>query len=88
MVKYKDAKEGDFKIVDIYPEKTRNLPILFCQNDINYECFETRLSTSHSEQEQVLNNREAYIGAYVHISFGERSGIKRVPFHIKKVTLN
>lgn len=88
MVKYKDAKEGDFKIIDIYPEKTRNLPIIFCQNDINDECFETRLSTSHSEQELVLNNREAYIGAYVHISYGERSGIKRVPFHIKKVTIN
>lgn len=88
MVKYKDAKEGNFKIIDIYPEKTRNLPIIFCQNDINDECFETRLSTSHSEQELVLNNREAYIGAYVHISYGERSGIKRVPFHIKKVTIN
>lgn len=88
MVKYKDAKEGDFKIIDIYPEKTRNLPILLCQNDINDECFETRLSTSHNEQELVLNNREAYIGAYVHINYGERSGIKRAPFHCKKVTLN
>lgn len=88
MVKYKDAKEGDFKIIDIYPEKTRNLPILFCQNDINDECFETRLSTSHSEQELVLNNREAYIGSYVHINYGERSGIKRAPFHITQVTIN
>ena len=87
MVKYKDAKEGDFKIIDIYPEKTRNLPILLCQNDINDECFETRLSTSHSEQELVLNNSKAYIGSYVHISFGERSGIKRAPFHITNVEL-
>lgn len=88
MVKYKDAKEGDFKIIDIYPEKTRNLPIILCQNDINTEWFETRLSTSHSEQELVLKHREAYIGAYVHITYGERSGIKRVPFHCKKVTIN
>lgn len=88
MIKYKDAKEGDFKIIDIYPEKTRNLPILLCQNDINDECFETRLSTSHSEQELVLNNREAYIGSYVHINYGERSGIKRAPFHITQVTIN
>lgn len=88
MVKYKDAKEGNFKIIDIYPEKTRNLPILLCQNDINDECFETRLSTSHSEQELVLNNREAYIGSYVHINYGERSGIKRAPFHITQVTIN
>lgn len=88
MIKYKDAKEGDFKIIDIYPEKTRNLPILLCQNDINDECFETRLSTNHSEQELVLNNREAYIGSYVHINYGERSGIKRAPFHITQVTIN
>lgn len=87
MVKYKDVKEGNFKIIDIYPEKTRNLPIILCQNDINDECFETRLSISHAEQELVLNNKSFYLGNYVHIKFGERSGIKRVPFHIKTVEL-
>ena len=35
-------------------EKKRDLPILLCKNDINDEKFETRLSTSHIVQQEVL----------------------------------
>ena len=28
-----------FKVVDIYPEKSRYLPIILCRNDINDELF-------------------------------------------------
>lgn len=88
MEKFKDAAEGDFIILDIYKEKKRNLPILLCKNDINNEKFETRLSTSHIVQQEVLFDSQSYIGRTVHIEYGERSGIARVPFHIKTVVIN
>ena len=87
MEKFKTATEGDFKIIDIYKEDKRNLPILLCQNDINDATFETRLSASFEVQETVLNMKNQFIGRFVHLEFGERSGIKKVPFHIKEVKL-
>lgn len=88
MEKFKDAAEGDFIILDIYKEKKRDLPILLCKNDINNEKFETRLSTNHIVQQEVLFNSQSYIGRTVHIEYGERSGVSRVPFHIKTVVIN
>lgn len=88
MEKFKDAAEGDFIIIDIYKEKKRDLPILLCKNDINDEKFETRLSTSHIVQQEVLFDSQSYIGRTVHIEYGERSGVSRVPFHIKTVVIN
>ena len=88
MEKFKDAAEGDFIILDIYKEKKRDLPILLCKNDINNEKFETRLSTSHIVQQEVLFDSQFYIGRTVHIEYGERSGVARVPLHIKTVVIN
>lgn len=88
MEKFKDAAEGDFIILDIYKEQKRNLPIILCKNDINDEKFETRLSAPHSMQEYVLFHYRAFIGRTVHIEYGERSGVARVPFHIKTVVIN
>lgn len=88
MEKFKDATEGDFIILDIYKEKKRDLPILLCKNDINNEKFETRLSVSHIVQREVLFDSQSYIGRTVHIEYGERSGVARVPFHIKTVVIN
>lgn len=88
MEKFKDAAEGDFIILDIYKEKKRDLPILLCKNDINNEKFETRLSTSHIVQQEVLFDSQSYIGRTVHIEYGERSGVARVPLHIKTVVIN
>lgn len=88
MEKFKDAYEGDFIIIDIYKEKKRNLPILLCKNDINDEKFETRLSISHIVQQEILFDSQSYIGRTVHIEYGERSGVSRVPFHIKTVVIN
>ena len=87
MEKFKTATEGDFMIVDIYKEDKRNLPILLCQNDVNDAKFETRLSEPFDVQESVLNHKHSFIGDYVHLNFGERSGIKKVPFHIKDCKL-
>lgn len=88
MEKFKDAAEGDFIILDIYKEKKRDLPILLCKNDINNEKFETRLSVSHIVQQEVLFDSQSYIGRTVHIEYGERSGVARVPLHIKTVVIN
>lgn len=88
MEKFKDTAEGDFIILDIYKEKKRDLPILLCKNDINNEKFETRLSVSHIVQQEVLFDSQSYIGRTVHIEYGERSGVARVPFHIKTVVIN
>lgn len=88
MEKFKDAAEGDFIIIDIYKEKKRNLPILLCKNDINDEKFETRLSYTHTTQENILFNSANFIGRTIHIEYGERSGVARVPFHIKTVVIN
>ena len=85
MEKFKTATEGDFMVVGIYKEEKRNLPILLCQNDVNDAKFETRLSETFEYQEAVLNHKNSFIGDYVHINFGERSGVNKVPFHIKEV---
>lgn len=87
MEKFKSKTDGKFLIVDIQSEQKRNLPIITCRNDINDETFETRFSYSHAQQEEILRNKKDYIGKYVFITFGERSGIAQVPFHIKEVYL-
>lgn len=87
MEKFKAKTDGKFEIIDIQPERKRNLPIITCRNDINDSTFETRFSLPHNEQEYILNHKEDYIGKFVFISYGERSGVERVPFHIKEVSL-
>lgn len=87
MEKFKAKTDGKFEIVDIQPERKRNLPIITCRNDINDSTFETRFSMPHDKQEYILNHKENYIGKFVFISYGERSGVEKVPFHIKEVSL-
>lgn len=87
MEKFKAKTDGKFEIVDIQPERKRNLPIIICRNDINDSTFETRFSMPHDKQEYILNHKEDYIGKFVFISYGERSGVEKVPFHIKEVSL-
>lgn len=87
MEKFKTKTDGKFEIIDIQPERKRNLPIITCRNDINDSTFETRFSMPHDNQEYILNHKEDYIGKFVFISYGERSGVEKVPFHIKEVSL-
>lgn len=87
MEKFKTKTDGKFEIIDIQPERKRNLPIITCRNDINDSTFETRFSMPHNKQEYILNHKEDYIGKFVFISYGERSGVEKVPFHIKEVSL-
>lgn len=87
MIKYKRATDGKFVIVDIVPEgyKRPDIPLLICKNDINDKVFEVHLSSSLDFQRQVLKNKHNYIGKTVFITYGERSGVHNLPFHVKQV---
>ena len=88
MIKFKDVMEGSFKIIDIYPEGiSRNIPLFLCKNDINDETFEVHINGTLKEQERYLLFRDKFIDKTLHITFGERSGVYRVPFHVKTVRL-
>ena len=87
MVKYKKTDDGIFEVIDIKPEgvKRADIPLLVCKNDINDELFEVHLSASLKEQREVLINKEKYLHKKIYISYGERSGINQVPFHVREV---
>ena len=87
MEKFKDVTDGIFEIIAIDKEQKRNLPIFTCRNDINEATFECSINGTHNYQETILNNKEQFIGKRLSISFGERSGVNRVPFQLKKVKL-
>lgn len=87
MEKFKSATDGKFLIVDIYKEPKRELPIILCQNDVNTAKFETRLSATHEYQQMILRDKHLYIGKYLFVEFGERSGVEKVPMHIKKTQI-
>lgn len=87
MIKYKKTTDGIFEILDIYPEgnKRQDIPLFKCKNDINDETFECHINGTFDYQQVILEYRDRYIGRKLYISYGERSGISQVPFHIKEV---
>lgn len=88
MIKFKNIMEGSFKIIDIYPEGvSRNIPLFLCKNDINNETFEVHINGALKDQEKYLYSKDKFIGKTLYITFGERSGASRVPFHVKTVRL-
>lgn len=89
MFKFKRATDGKFKIIDIYPEgkKRNNIPLFLLKNDINDAEFEVHINGSFDYQAQFLTNKKLYIGKYMYLTFGERSGVNAVPFHVKEVKI-
>lgn len=89
MIKYKKSTDGKFKIVDIKPEgiKRPDIPLFVCKNDINDSEFEVHISDTLDNQRMYLKNKEQYIGKFLFVEYGERSGISQVPFHVKEVRL-
>ena len=84
MIKFKRSTDGKFKIKDIYPEPIRrNIPIFLLINDINGATFEVHVGGSVDYQENILKNKEKYIGKTMYVEYGERSGVNQVPFHVK-----
>lgn len=87
MIKYKRTTDGVFEIIDIYPEGTKrsDIPLLLCRNDVNNNTFEVHVNGTFEYQNEVLIHRDKYIGRKLFITFGERSGVDKVPFHVKEV---
>lgn len=85
MIKFKRSTDGKFKIIDIYPEgnKRQNVPLFLCKNDINEETFECHIGGSIEYQQSILKDKDKFIGRYMFVEYGERSGVKELPFHIK-----
>ena len=87
MIKYKSVNDGVFTIVDIYPEDKRDIPLIKVKNDINDTTFEVHINGTFDYQKSILGNRDKYINKKLFITFGERSGVNQVPFHVKEVKL-
>lgn len=90
MLKFKKKLDGLFTIIDIVPEgrKRANLGKFVLKNDINEETFECTYNAPHSVQEEILINKEKYIGKNVLVEYRERAGVKQVPFHAKAIKIN
>lgn len=91
MIKYKDTTDGIFEIIDIKPEgiARQHIPLFVLHNDINDACFEVHINGSQDYQSSFLKDdvKSKTIGKKMYVSFGERSGINKVPFHVKVVKL-
>lgn len=89
MMKFKRKEDGLFTILDIVPEgiKRANLGKFVLKNDINDETFECTYNAPHSSQEEILINKDKYIGCKALVEYRERSGVSQVPFHAKCVKL-
>lgn len=89
MIKFKRREDGKFLILDIIPEgdKRANLPKFICKNDITDGTFECNILGTFAQQEQYLINKDKYIGKYIKVEYGERSGVKSVPFHHKGINI-
>lgn len=89
MLKFKKKLDGLFTIIDIVPEgrKRTNLGKFILKNDINDATFECTFNAPHSTQEEILINKDKYIGSKVFVEYRERSGITQVPFHAKGIRI-
>ena len=89
MLKFKKKEDGLFTIIDIIPEgiKRANLGKFVLKNDINDELFECSYNATHEKQEEILINRNTYIGKKALVEYRERSGIKQCPFHARAISI-
>ena len=86
MIKYKRSTDGKFLIVDIKPEgiKRPDIPLFVLKNDINDSLFEVHVGGKFDYQKFILRNKNLYIGKFMFVEYGERSGVEQVPFHVKE----
>ena len=89
MLKFKKKLDGLFTIIDIIPEgrKRANLGKFVLKNDINEETFECSYNATHEKQEEILINKNNYIGKNALVEYRERSGIKQCPFHARVISI-
>ena len=89
MIKFKKATDGKFEIIDIKPEgiKRPDIPLFICRNDINDAEFECHVGGTLDYQRDCLKRKDELIGKYMHVEYGERSGVNKLPFHIKRTNI-
>lgn len=89
MLKFKKKLDGLFTIIDIVPEGTKraNLGKFILKNDINDETFDCTFNAPHAQQEEILINKNKYIGNKAFVEYRERSGITQCPFHAKVIRI-
>lgn len=89
MLKFKKKLDGLFTIIDIVPEgiKRSNLGKFILKNDINNETFDCSYNATYSQQEEILINKNNYIGKKCLVEYRERSGIKQCPFHARAISI-
>lgn len=89
MLKFKKKEDGLFEIINIIPEghKRANLGKFVLRNDINDELFECSYNATHEKQEEILINKNNYIGKKALVEYRERSGIKQCPFHARVINI-
>ena len=80
LLKYKDFKDISCKIIEVMPsEKRPKQGIFICEHSGNF--FGCGMKFSHAEREEILINKENYIGKTAEIRFFEytEDGIPRFP---------
>lgn len=89
MLKFKKILDGLFLIVDIIPESAKRPTFgkFILKNDINDETFKCSYNAPHSKQEEILANKDRYIGRKVLVEYRERSGVKQAPSHARVIQI-
>ena len=83
LLKYKDFQDIDAKILDIVPAEQRpeqGVPVL----EYNSQTFKAGCKMTHEEREELLTNKDEYIGKLANIRFFEMTdgGIPRFPIMV------
>lgn len=94
LIKLKRIWETECLILDIiddgFKSDRENIGFIL-QNDINDEIFKCTPgddgSWTNSYKRNIFDNKYKYIGLYATITFRERSGVKKVPFHANVKTI-
>ena len=81
LLKHKDFLDEAYKIIDVVPNDKKVEQGTFVVQDTAGRTFKTGMKFSHSEREEILSNKENYIGQIAEVRFFEFSedGIPRFP---------
>lgn len=89
MIKAKLFSSSEFKILDIIlknQDSIRTYIAVKLQNDLNDKTFEVNPNGAEWYRQQLLNNKEDYIGKTMTVDFYERT-VNKIPFHILNATI-
>lgn len=82
LLKYKDFLDETYKITDVVPSESRpEQGVVTCWCHKTGQYFNTGMKFSHAEREEILANKDKYVGQMAEIRFFELtdSGIPRFP---------